>query len=483
MRLTLRTRLTLWYTLLLAVSLIIFGTMLYYSLFKVFTDNIDEQINSVSGMMVHAVIGPSGKLILPRNFDIILERFFGIKTTGNYIQVLNKKGAVEGKSSSLEGFILPLSDRGYENALKGFSTYEVVDTIGRFPVRTVTKPVYLKEKGLVAIIQVGSSLEGIEKIFIYIVYVFLFGGVISVIIASAVGWFLARKALKPVAEITTMARRIGAESLHERLSVDGATDEIGRLSETFNEMIERLEKSFEQVKQFTGDASHELKTPLTVMQGEVEVALRTETTVEGFKEVLVSSLEEVNRMNNIVTNLLDLAKADVDGLSTTKEPVRLDNVVIHSYELLEKVALDKGLKIDILRNDSVTVMGDNLRLGQLIFNLIDNAIKYTGGSQGSEVGGRIDISLALEEGRAKLTIKDTGIGMPAEELKHIFDRFYRVDKARTRDAGGTGLGLNICKVIVDSMNGTITVESEPGRSAEFTVLLPALSGKAEAPVV
>ncbi|MEE9543493.1 MAG: ATP-binding protein [Thermodesulfobacteriota bacterium] len=470
MRFSLRTRLTLWYTMLLGISLIVFGTTLYYSLFKVFTDNIDDQIESVSGMMVHAVIGPTGRLILPRNFDIILERFFGIKTTGNYIQILDHRGTVQGKSSSLEGFILPLSEKGHQNALKGISTYEVVDTIGRFPVRTITKPVIFKTHGLVAIIQVGSSLEGIEKIFTYIVYVFFIGGVISVIIASAVGWFLARKALKPVVEITTIARRIGAESLNERLVVDGPSDEIGRLAATFNEMIERLEKSFKQVVQFTGDASHELKTPLTVMQGEIEVSLRTETTVEGFKEVLVSALEEIGRMNNIVTNLLDLAKADVDGLSSVREPVRLDNVLIDTYELLQKVALEKGLTIDIVENEPITVMGDKLRLGQLVFNLMDNAIKYTPAKE----DGRIDISLTIEDNFARLVVRDTGIGISSDEIGHIFDRFYRVDKARTREAGGTGLGLNICKVIVDSMDGTITAASEPDLGSEFIVLLPAL---------
>lgn len=468
----------------MAVSLIIFGTTLYYSLFKVFTDNIDEQIESVSGMMVHAVTGPSGRMMLPRNFDIILERFFGIKTTGNYIQILDQRGTVYGKSSSLEGFILPLSEKGHQNALKGVSTYEVVDTIGRFPVRTITKPVFFKQRGLVAIIQVGSSLEGIEKIFTYIVYVFLVGGVISVVIASAVGWFLARKALKPVADITTIARRIGAENLNERLRVEGPPDEIGRLAATFNEMIERLEKSFEQVRQFTGDASHELKTPLTVMQGEMEVSLRTETTVEGFREVLVSALEEINRMNNIVTNLLDLAKADVEGLSAVRKPVRLDNVVMDTYELLEKVALDKGLKIDILKNEPVTVVGDRLRLGQLVFNLMDNAIKYTPAKVGKGAGGappgRIDISLSGADNLARLVVKDTGIGISSGELNHIFDRFYRVDKVRTREAGGTGLGLNICKVIVDSMDGSITVKSEPGLGSEFIVLLPTLKDEDEA---
>ncbi|MEE8574903.1 MAG: ATP-binding protein, partial [Thermodesulfobacteriota bacterium] len=452
MKFSIRTRLTLWYASLLAVSLIVFGMILYYSLFKVFTDNIDEQIDSVAGMMVHAVIGPSGRMMVPRNFDFILERFFGIKTSGKFIQILSKEGVVKGKSSSLEGFILHLSERSHQRALKGKSTYAIVDTLGRYPVRVVTKPVFLKERGLVAMIQVGSSLEGMERIYYYIIYVFVIGTFAAVIVASIGGWIIAGKALKPVDKITIMARRIGAESLHERLSIKGPPDEIGRLAATFNEMIGRLEDSFEQIKQFTGDASHELRTPLTVIKGEIEVALRGESKASELKEVLVSALEEIDRMSYIVSNLLDLAKADKEAFTGESEPVLFDRVVSERFELLGRVAADKGVKMELKAGEPLTVIGDKLRLTQLLFNLIDNAIKYT------SPGGIVIVSLRGDEGMARLTIIDTGMGISTKDLPHIFDRFYRVDKARTHDEGGAGLGLSICKEIVDSHGGSIDVK-------------------------
>ena len=295
MSFSIRTRLTLWYVSILAVSLIVFGLVLYFLLFKVFTDNVDDQIESVSGMMVHTVIGPSGQLIIPRNFDITLERFFGIRTTGNFIQILDSRGRVAAKSSSLEGFILPLTEKAFQNAKKGISIYEVVDTTGRYPVRTLTKPIHLKGRGLVAIIQVGSSLELVEEMSRFIVYVFFIGGILSIVMASVGGRMLARAALRPVELINTTARRIGAEDLHERIEVTGPRDEIGRLVETINAMIARLEHSFQQIKQFTGDASHELRTPLTVMKGEIEVSLRGSGDEAAMREVLTSALEEIDR--------------------------------------------------------------------------------------------------------------------------------------------------------------------------------------------
>jgi heavy metal sensor kinase len=466
MKISIRTRLTVWYATLVGVSLLVFGVSFFYALSKFFLDRVDEQIDSVSGMMAHAIVLPPGVLRVPKNFDLLLERFFGVRTRGIYIQVLGPDGKVVGRSSSLEGFSIPLSENSYEKALEGEVTYEIVETLGRFPVRVVTRPLTLRERGLVAIVQVGSSLEGRERIFHYMISFFVVGTLASVLIASVVGWFLAVKALKPVDEITKMARRLGAESLDERLSIKGPADEIGRLADTFNEMIARLERSFNQVRQFTADASHELKTPLTVLKGEMEVALRSGATVEELREVLMSSLEETDRMSYIVKNLLDLARADVEAV---KRDVQLDKVLAERFEHFRKKAVTEGIELDIRENRPVVVSGDPVRLNQLIYNLIDNAFKYT------PRGGRVELFLAESRGEAILKVKDTGVGIEKQDLPYIFDRFFRVDKARTTREGvigGVGLGLSICKEIVDSHGGKIEVQSSPGKGSTFTVRLP-----------
>ncbi len=464
MRFSIRTRLTFWYVSLLTVSLLSFGAAFSYSLFRIFMYRMDGQISSVANMMVHTVIRPSGQLFLPQDFDIILERFFGIRTAGNYIQILDQKGNLVARSSNLENFTLPISRDTYINALKGKTTFEVVRTLGRYPVRMVTKPIILKGKGHVAIVQVASSLEGMEAIFHSLAYIFTLWIAASAIIASAVGWFLARKALAPVAEITNTARRIGAENLNERINVS-VPDEIGRLASTINEMIERLEKSFQQIKQFTADASHELKTPLTILRGEMEIALRSRDN-EYMKEVIASALEEIDRMSYIVRNLLDLAKMDVEKESAPKEIVELDRVLSERVELLRRLALDRGVSIDILKNRPASVPGNQVRLSQLFFNLIDNALKYT------PRGGAVGLYLDTEDGMAVFRVRDSGIGIARSDLPYIFDRFYRVDKARSREVGGAGLGLSICKEIVDSHGGYIEVESDEGRGSTFTVKLP-----------
>lgn len=467
MALNIRTRLTIWYVTLLTVSLLAFGAIFTYSLFRISLDRIDGEIGSVARLMPHTIMEPSGELLLPRNFDQVLERFFGVSTAGNFIQVRDEHGKLVARSSNLQDLTLPLTRDTFVASHSGLTTYEIIRSPGR-SVRVVTKPVIIKGRGLSAIIQVGSSLEELEDVFRSLFYIFGLGIVASVVTASAIGWFLARKALSPVASITEKARRIGAESLNERVEVVGG-DEIGSLAATINEMIERLERSFDQIKQFTADASHELKTPLTVLKGEMEIALRSKDDTEYMKEALASSLEEIDRMSSIVHNLLDLARIDVEKGVMKEEEVRLHEVLSERFEQFRRVALDRGVELDILRNEPAVVCGDPLRVGQLVYNLIDNAVKYT------PEGGKVELTLAAEGGRAVLRVRDTGIGIDEEDLPYLFDRFYRVDKARSRDAGGAGLGLSICREIVNSMGGDISAESGEGSGTTFTVRLP-LSG-------
>ncbi|HBG45403.1 MAG TPA: two-component sensor histidine kinase [Deltaproteobacteria bacterium] len=475
MNFSIRTRLTFWYTSLLFVSLIAFGAAFSYSLSKIIIYRTDNQISSVANMMVHTIIRPSGELFLPRNFDIILERFFGIRTAGNYIQVLDAHGQIVARSSNLQGFGMSLTKGTYHAAIGGATTFEIVKNMGRYPVRVVTKPIAFKDKGLVAIVQVGSSLEGMDEILHSLAYILVSAILASVFVAGALGWFLAKKALKPVADITEAARRIEAENLNERIQITGPQDEIGRLASTINEMIERLEKSFKQISQFTADASHELKTPLTILKGEMEIALRSKSDPEYMKEVLSSGLEEIDRMSYIVRNLLDLAKMDVEKGATARERVDLDRVVQERIDQLRRRALDSAVQLDILENKPAVVNGDLVRIGQLVFNLIDNAIKYT------PSGGRVELRLGEEAGKAVLSVRDTGAGISAEDLPYIFDRFYRVDKARTSTVGGAGLGLSICKEIAQAHGGTINVESVLGKGSVFTVRLPMAAAHLSAP--
>ncbi|MCK4847140.1 MAG: HAMP domain-containing protein [Deltaproteobacteria bacterium] len=466
MNFSVRAKLTAWYVTLLTISLVLFSAAFFYALSKVYVDRIDVKISSVAAQMSHSIVRPPGQLSLPKDFDVILERFFGIKTGDKYIQVLDPMGVAVATSSTLGDFDLLLTDKAYKNALLGEDTYENIKPFGMYPIRLFTKPVILRDFGLVGIIQVGSSLEGMKEISRYMIYFFIFGIFGSVLISGCIGWFLARKALKPVSDITRMVRKMSVESLDKRLNVLGPDDEIGRLSATFNDMIARLEGSFSQIKQFTGDASHELKTPLTVMKGEIEIALRGESDTGEMRDVLTSTLEEIDRMSYIVKNLLTLARADVESTAATMTVVDVAEVATQRYYSFKKLASDKDVKLAISADRSILVIADPVRFGQVVFNFIDNAIKYT------PSGGDVMVTVEEVGGTAIFKVKDSGIGIEAEDIAHVFDRFYRVDRARTREAGGVGLGLSICKEIVESFEGTIAVESDLGQGTTFIVSIP-----------
>ena len=278
-------------------------------------------------------------------------------------------------------------------------------------------------------------------------------------------------ALAPVDQIIEEVREISdGRTLHRRLPVPMEQDELGRLAVTLNQMMGRLEKSFAALHRFTADASHELKTPLTVVRAGVERAITTPNLPRETLEVLAESLQEAKRMAELVDALLTLARADEGLARLHREPVDLRELVRETQETGELLAEQAGVVVDVATPDAPVVMDvDRSRIHQLVLNLVENAVKYT------PRGGRVRVSLGPQNGTVTISVADTGIGIAPGDLPHIFDRFWRADLARTRTAErpGTGLGLAICKWIAEAHGGRIDVVSRPGRGTTFTVTLPA----------
>jgi signal transduction histidine kinase len=248
--------------------------------------------------------------------------------------------------------------------------------------------------------------------------------------------------------------------LDKRISQVGPQDEVGRLAKTFNIMLDRLEELFRAQQRFIADISHELRTPLTTIRGNVDLMRRMKSEDD---ESLNAIQAESDRMTRMVGDLLLLAQADA-GQTIRRERVELDTLLLEVYRQMRLMA--EGIQLSIGEEDQAIVMGDADRLKQLLLNLVDNACKYT------PKGGQVVLGLRCAEGWAQLSVADTGLGIPAQDLPHIFERFYRVDKARSRVAGGTGLGLSIVQWIAQAHGGKIDVQSEPGQGTTFTVHLP-----------
>jgi heavy metal sensor kinase len=269
-----------------------------------------------------------------------------------------------------------------------------------------------------------------------------------------------------VDQLRRLTEEISAERLNRRLPIANPTDEMGRLTKTINAMIARLERSFAEIRRFTADASHELRTPLTAIRTETEVALGKSLTTTDYHFLLGSILEECQRLTRLTDQLLTLCREDAGKMPPLREPVDLTRLVEVVVETMRPLAEVKRLQIDTAGNGPLRIHGDATRLRQVFYNLLDNAIKYT------PEGGKIEIQLGKSNHAAVVRLRDTGIGIAPEHLPHVFDRFYRVDKARSREEGGTGLGLSIVQSIVTAHGGRIEMSSSPGQGTICTVILP-----------
>ena len=398
--------------------------------------------------------------------DRLFKQFLGAGDLNKFYRIYDGSGNVGSRSRNIDASQFPLSQVAYADALKGKNSYETFIVDGKHPIRVITMPI-IREKKLANLVQVGTSLEAVRET-LRNLRILLFTAVPSVLIlATLLARFLARRALKPISKIIQTARNIGqGQVLSQRIPVFKVQDELGQLALTFNEMMDRLENSFAQMRQFSSDASHELRTPLTVLQGQNELILSKPRDPKEYQEVIISNLEEINYMSKVLEDLFAISKSDENQILLNCKPMDLSVLAEEVCKHAEVLAGDKDIAIIIAFLEPVKINGDEVRLRQMIWNILHNGIKYT------QSGGELKISLLEEAGFALLSIQDTGIGIPEKNLSSIFDRFYRVDKARSRDEGGSGLGLSICKHIAEAHKGEIKVESKLGIGTRFKIRIP-----------
>jgi heavy metal sensor kinase len=295
-----------------------------------------------------------------------------------------------------------------------------------------------------------------------------------VLLATGGGCWLMRRSLQPIDEITQRAEGITSTNLSNRLPVIRTGDELERLSVALNRMISRLDDAFQHINRFSADASHELRTPLTILQLELEGVVNNHALSEPLEELIGSALEETHRMSRIVESLLTISRLDAGEAKLARVPLDLAGLVISASAEMKILAQEKSIELRSFIESDIWVEGDRTRLQQVVVNLIDNAVKYT------PAGGTIEVRVGCEGGRAILEVADNGTGIPAHAIPYVFERFYRVDKARTRASGGAGLGLSIVKSICAAHGAEIHVSSQEGQGSCFRVELPlvrALGGK------
>jgi heavy metal sensor kinase len=380
------------------------------------------------------------------------------------VESYDKCGNVEIRSDNLTGS-LPVSKRVLDKVVGGQSKIFSAKLENGDDVRILGAPQSGVPRHSAALF-VATPLAPLESDLVQI-KVLLFVVVLgTTALCALIGWFLAAKAMKPVDEMTTAAHRIGIEGdVSGRVPVPTQHDEIGRLALTFNEMLSRLQQSFDTQRHFLADASHELRTPLTAIRANVETLRRGVDPDPNERDETLRIVErEVDRMGRLVDDLLALARADA-GQAPQIARFPLDELFLEVYH--QQRPLAGRVRLTLGEFEPVEVDGDQDRLKQLLLNLIDNALRYT------PAGGTVTLDLLRKEQEAVIRVRDSGPGIPVEHLPHIFERFYRADPARSRASGGTGLGLAIAREIAEAHGGSIEVESSEGTGSTFTVSLPA----------
>jgi two-component system, OmpR family, sensor kinase len=462
----------------LALILLLFSTLLFQRFSRSLYENIDDLLRSKAEGIAQSINTYWDTETLEIIKDQSHEEVFSKINNINFTKIAQHWVQEKSNDPELMNIVVMIFDsHGYNIASSGNAEEEITIpqavfvSILRGKSYYVTKenerifimPVFEKKR-VAYIVWVARPLSFVIASLNRLRTILLILIPITVIITGLAGAFLAKKAFDPVDSMINTIHQITAENLKMKITIPKTNDEIQRLAETFNNMLQRLDHSFSTQRQFINDLSHEFKTPLTILKGELEVTLKKFRSPEEYASVLSSSLEEIDKLNRMINNLLTLARFDAREIPLTLQPLELNHLIENVLSDIKILAQQKNINMEFCPIPKIEIKGDEAQLKRVLLNLIDNAIKYT------PEGGMVTLSLGREDNQAVINVADTGTGIPAEELLHIFDRFYRVDKARSTK--GFGLGLSIAKSIIDLHKGAIKVTSIPGRGAAFTVSLP-----------
>ncbi len=443
------------------VAFVLFATIVY----SLPRNRIVSQIDSDLAALATEVL--TGSYQRAQDGRILFElpgEFNNLETASTFFMFISEdQETILIASANIQGFDGIFDPNGFSDE----PVYNQVETAGT-NLRVLTIPFAEEETGFddtaIGYIQIARLVDSVE-IFNRSLVIALFFGFAAAIGSLFVAVLLTPGSFKPLEDIANVARQItNADDLSRRVPDTGRTDEIGVLTRSINQTLERLERLFQTQQRLLADVSHELRTPLTTIRGNIDLMRRMGT---GDPESMGIIQEEVDRMTRLVGDLLLLARAGAGGLPLAKAEVELDSLIFEVYRQAEIIGKGR-VTVTLTAVDPVRVMGDTDRLKQLLLNLITNAIKYT------PAGGSVSLSLSHTDDWAVVEVADTGIGIPPEDIPFIFDRFYRVDKARSRGLGGTGLGLSIVKWIATAHGGDVTVSSIVGEGTTFILSIPAL---------
>jgi signal transduction histidine kinase len=463
---SLRARVTSWYIGLLTVSLLVFGACIYLGVQHYLDSSLKRSLASEAKSVAATFVD---------QYEVKGNEWLTQELSESYPAAGNATVVRVSRYDATEGYHVLYPSVDTSEGSPPFSSPPAVHPEGpgfrveggrRDAVLVVYSLLYKSPSGVQYLIETGASQTPIAQLLHDLLLLLLILTPLILFAAGVGGYLLMTQPLKPVVSLTVQAERIGVGELGERLPVIPTGDELERLSHSLNRMITRLEDALDHNRRFSADVSHELRTPLTILRGELEHVIQLRDLKPEVADSVGSALEEIERLAKIVESLLAISRLDSGGAGIEYNPFDLDQLARTTADQMQLLAGEKEISLSCYSTGPVSTIGDETRIKQVLVNLFDNAIKYT------SVGGHVAVSVAAEGRNAILIVTDDGVGIPADSLPHVFERFYRAEKARTRTSAGVGLGLSLVEAVCRAHGGEVSIESIEGQGTSVKVVLP-----------